>query len=151
MKRVLFIDVRNATRSQIAEAWFNHVSGSRARACSCGTLPAKRVAGRATLVMAELGIDLRCECPKSITPGLLNRADIVVIMGSGIFPRVGVPTRVWNFEDPTGKPIAAVRDLRDQICQRVNQLVSEIAADDLALQGPEWNKLLLRNYERVWN
>jgi arsenate reductase (thioredoxin) len=151
MKRVLFVDVRNATRSQIAEAWFNRLAGNRAQARSCGTMPAKRVGGRATLVMAELGIDLRHECPKSITPGLLNRADIVVIMGTGIFPRAGVPTREWNFEDPTGKPIDDVRKLRDQICQRVDKLVSELMADELIPLEPEWNELVLRNLERVWN
>jgi arsenate reductase (thioredoxin) len=151
MIRVLFVDVRNATRSPIAEAWFNHLAGDRAQARSCGTLPAKHVWGRATQVMAELGIDLRHESSKSITPKLLDRADRIVIMGSGIFPRADVSTRVWNFDDPTGKPLEEVHCLRDQICQRVDKLVTEILAEESSLQEFEWQKLVLFNYERIWN
>ena len=54
MKHVLFIDTRNATRSQIAGAWFNHLANGYAEARSCGTMPADRVGGRAVQVMKQL-------------------------------------------------------------------------------------------------
>ncbi len=130
MKQILFIDVRNATRSQIAETWFNHLAGKAGKARSCGTLPAEQISGRTLQVMQEIGIDLSRKSPKPITQTMLNQADVVVLIGSGIYPRAFSPAQIWNLEDSTGKSIAQVRELRDQICQRVEQLITEIYRDE---------------------
>jgi arsenate reductase len=150
MKRVLFVDVRNATRSQMAEAWFNHLAGNQARAQSCGTLPGERVGVRAVQVMRELGIDISRKWPKPVTQGLLDQADVVVFMGAGIYPRVHRDVRYWDFEDPTGKPLDQVLTLRDQICHRVEQLIAEIARETVGPAWLDWNAFLPKQWQEVW-
>ena len=151
MKRVLFVDVRNATRSQIAQAWFTHLAGERAQADSCGTLPAKRVGVNAIQVMGKLGIDLSRKWPKPITQGLLDRADIVVFMGTAIYPRVHSGIRVWDFEDTAGRPLEQVRDQCDQICRRVEQLIAEIAQEEAVPAWVDWDLFLPSPLQQVWN
>lgn len=131
MKHILFIDTRNATRSQIAEAWLNHLANGYAEARSCGTMPADRVGRRAVQVMHEVGIDLRLKRPRAITQALMNWADIVVVLGTGIFPRAFTPTFVWNFEDPTGKSLDEVRRLRDEIRANVESLIVDLQQQEL--------------------
>ena len=126
MKRVLFIDVRNAIRSQIAEAWFNYLADGYAQARSCGTMPALQVSRHAIKVMAELDVDISRKYPKAVTQSMLEQADIIVLMGKGIYPRAFAPTLTWDFEDATGKPLDQVRELRNRICQHVLILLSEI-------------------------
>lgn len=130
MKHILFIDVRNATRSQIAEAWFNAMAEGYAEARSCGTMPAERVGGRAVQVMKEVGIDIRHKRPRPVTQGLMNWADHVIILGTGIFPRAFAPTQIWNVEDPTGKSIEQVLILRNQIREKVERLLCELEAEE---------------------
>lgn len=131
MKHILFIDVRNATRSQIAEAWLNHLANGYAEARSCGTMPADRVGRRAVQVMNEVGIDIHLKRPRAITQALMNWADIVVVLGTGIFPRAFAPTFVWNVEDPTGKSLEAVRELRDEIRSSAESLIVDLQQQDL--------------------
>jgi protein-tyrosine-phosphatase len=134
MKRVLFIDIRNATRSQMAEAWLNQLGEPWVQARSCGTMPANRIDGRAVEVMREAGIDIHTKFPKSISQQRMNWADIVVVFGTGIYPRAMTPTQVWNLDDSIGKPIDQVRVLRDEIRKRVEALLVEI-------QKEEWESI----------
>ncbi len=151
MKRVLFVDVRNATRSQIAEAWFNHLAGNCGKAASCGTLPAERIGVRAMQVMFEQGIDISGKSPQRVTQRMLDQAHIVVFMETGIYPRVRSGIRLWNFQDPAGKPLDQVRELRDQICRRVEQLIAEIALEDAMPPWVDWDKSLPMQLQPVWN
>ena len=148
MKHVLFIDVRNTTRSQIAEAWLNHLSTGFAEARSCGTMPQSRVDGRAIQVMKEVGINIRSKRPQPISQQLMNWADIVVILGTGIYPRAFTPTHIWDFEDPMGKPIEKVRILRDEIRSSVEGLLLEIFRQDLALV--DLNQILPAYLQQAW-
>jgi len=130
MKRILFIDVRNATRSQIAEAWLNQLGEQWAQARSCGTMPAIRIDGRAVEVMREVGIDIHTKFPKSISQQRMNWADIVIVFGTGIYPRAMAPTQVWDLDDSIGKPVDQVRVLRDEIRKRVEALMVDIQRDE---------------------
>lgn len=147
MKHILFIDVRNATRSQIAEAWVNHLGHGYAEARSCGTMPADRIGGRAIQVMQEAGIDLHLKRPRAITQALMNWADIVVVLGTGIFPHAFAPTQVWNFQDPTGKSLDEVRRLRDEIRVKVENLIVELQRQEL--DNLEMNQIL-PTYLQMW-
>lgn len=151
MKRVLFVDVRNATRSQIAEAWFNHLAGNRARASSCGTLPAERIGVHAIEVMLELGIDISRNAPRSVSQRMLDQADIVILLGTGIYPRAHGDLRLWTLDDLTGKPIDQVREHRDLLCRRVEQLVVEIARENVVSVGLDWNLFLPQRLQEMWN
>ncbi len=131
MKHVLFIDTRNATRSQIAEAWFNHLANGYAEARSCGTMPAARVGGRAIQVMREVQIELGHKRPRPISQQLMNWADVIVLIGTGIFPHAFAPTRVWKLDDPTEKSIDEVRVLRDEIRASVENLLIDLQAQNM--------------------
>jgi len=143
MKHVLFIDVRNAIRSQIAEAWFNYLAADYAQARSCGTMPALRVSRRAIEVMAELDIDISREFPKAVTQQMLDQADIIVLLGKGIYPRAFAPTLIWDFEDATGKSLDEVRELRNQICQSILALLSEIHQPAIEALAPQFQQQAL--------
>jgi arsenate reductase (thioredoxin) len=131
MKRVLFVDVRNATRSQIAEAWFNQLASDLGVAQSCGTMPANRTDPRAIQAMREAGLNLRRAMPKMVNQQLIAQSDMVVLMGKDIRPDAFSPTYVWEFQELTGRPIEEVRQLRDQIRNNVQALIAEIRLQDL--------------------
>jgi arsenate reductase len=146
MKTVIFACVHNAGRSQMAAAWFNHlVSGSTSSsqtpspnsqlptpdtegpwAVSAGTAPGERVHPEVVAVMKEVGIDLSSATPRKLTAELAEGADLLVTMGCGDeCPYVpGLRIEDWPLEDPKGKPIERVREIRDEIKRRVEQLLT---------------------------
>lgn len=129
MKSVLFICVHNSGRSQMAEALFNHYATGKARAFSAGTRPASHTDRIVVQAMRELGIDISSQRPKRLTWEMLENADEVVTMGcslEGACPATFVPTKDWQLEDPEGKPIEKVREIRDEIEAKVRKLVEEI-------------------------
>jgi arsenate reductase len=128
MKTVLFACVHNAGRSQMAAAWFNALADpARARAVSAGTAPGSRVHPEVVAAMSEAGFDLSAALTTKLTPELAARAAILITMGCGdqcpVVP--GVKRDDWPLEDPKGKPIEAVRAIRDEIRTRVQKLVEE--------------------------
>ncbi len=64
MKRILFVCVENAGRSQRAEAFFNHPIPAGMEAISAGTNPASSVNPTVLKVMQEAGLDLSSKRPK---------------------------------------------------------------------------------------
>jgi len=154
MKRVLFIDVRNATRSQMAEAWFNHLAQGWGQAQSCGTMPANTVDPRTAQVMREVGIDIRRRTTKPVSQQLLAQADIVVLMGKDVHPRAFSPTYIWDFRDLADQPIEQVRCLREQIRERIQELIGDLQFEGLEQIStePQWQlliHLLLSNQLRL--
>ena len=125
---VLFLCVHNAGRSQMALGWFNHLAGDRAVAWSGGSEPGKEVNPSAVLAMAEVGIDVAKEFPKPWTDEIVQAADVVVTMGCGdacpLFP--GKRHEDWELEDPAGQDVDAVRPIRDEIEERVRELLASL-------------------------
>jgi arsenate reductase len=126
MKTVIFACVHNAGRSQMAAAWFNALSDpSKARAISAGTDPGERVHPVVVDAMREVGMDLAGMHPKKLTGELALGAQMIVTMGCGeacpVVP--GVSRDDWPLEDPKGKPIERVREIRDDVRARVVALV----------------------------
>jgi protein-tyrosine-phosphatase len=130
MKRVLFVCVENAGRSQMAEAFTRKHSGGKVEALSAGTMPAKGVNPVVIQVMQEKGIDLTAKKPKAITRQMVEEADVIIVMGcsaEGFCPAPLLNKVVdWQIEDPKDKPIEKVREIRDEIESRVRKLISEI-------------------------
>ncbi|WP_437315003.1 arsenate reductase ArsC [Sorangium sp. So ce385] len=127
MKVVLFACVHNAGRSQMAAAWFNALSDpEKARAVSAGTEPGPRVHPEVLAAMAEEGIDLSAVKPQRLTDALASQAALLVTMGCGeacpVVP--GLRREDWPLEDPKGKPVERVREIRDEVHARVAELVS---------------------------
>jgi arsenate reductase len=123
---VLFACVHNAGRSQMAAAFFNVLADpARARAISAGTEPAEHVHLEVVGAMREVGIDLSAALPRHLTPGLASQATLLVMMGCGeACPLVpGMQREDWNLPDPKGQSPECVRAIRDQVRERVEQLV----------------------------
>ena len=126
MTTVLFACVHNAGRSQMAAAWFNELTDPRkARAISAGTDPGPRVHPEVITAMREVGVDLVSAATAKLTPELAQQAQLLVTMGCGDeCPYVpGAKRDDWPLEDPKGKPIERVREIRDEIRDRVQTLL----------------------------
>jgi arsenate reductase len=126
MNTIVFACVHNAGRSQMAAAWFNQIADpAKARAISAGTAPGPRIHPEVFTVMQELGIDLTSAHPRLLTDELAATASWLVTMGCGdacpVLP--GVRREDWPLEDPRGKPLDRVREIRDEIRKRVVGLV----------------------------
>lgn len=132
MKTYLFACVHNAGRSQIAASLFNHYADkTKCRAISAGTRPVENVHPEVIQVMHEIGIDLSHVRPQKLTDTLTQQASVLVTMGCGeACPLVpGVRVVDWPLNDPKGQSIAAVRAIRDDIHERVMQLIRSECAD----------------------
>jgi arsenate reductase len=126
MKTVIFACVHNAGRSQMAAAFFNAgVDPAKARAVSAGTEPGKRVHPEVVEAMREMGFDISPARPTRLTDELARGASLLVTMGCGeTCPFVpGLQREDWSLEDPKGKPLERVREIRDDIRQRVEELL----------------------------
>jgi arsenate reductase len=126
MKTILFACVHNAGRSQMAAAWFNRLADpAKARAISAGTRPGRHVHPEVAAAMQEVGIDLSSATPRVLDEALARSASMLVTMGCGeecpVVP--GVERDDWPLEDPKGKPVERVRQIRDEVRERVRTLV----------------------------
>ena len=126
MKTVLFACIHNAGRSQMAAAWFNHLAEpTRARAISAGTAPGTRVHPEVLVAMKEVGIDLSDAQPRVLSEELASGAEMLITMGCGeACPHVpGLRRDDWPLEDPKGKSVERVREIRDEVKARVAALL----------------------------
>jgi arsenate reductase len=127
MTTVLFACVHNAGRSQMAAALFNlEADPARARAISAGTQPGAQVHPEVRAAMRELGVDLTGVQPQRLTDELAQQAQVLITMGCGDACPV-VPGAIrddWPLEDPKGKPVERVREIRDEIRARIRELVA---------------------------
>ena len=123
---VAFLCVHNAGRSQMALGWFRALAQGAATAFSGGSAPAQEINPVAVEAMAEVGIEIGAERPKSWTESGLARADVVVTMGCGdACPYIpGQRYEDWELDDPAGLGIDEVRAIRDSIGDRVRVLLA---------------------------
>lgn len=110
----------------MAAAWFNLLSDpAKARAISAGTEPGSRVHPEVIAAMSEVGLDLSGAPTSRLTTALAQSAQLLITMGCGdrcpVVP--GVARDDWPLEDPKGKSLARVREIRDEIRQRVESLL----------------------------
>ncbi len=129
MKRVLFVCIGNACRSQMAEGFARAYGSDVIIAASAGLGPANNVARDTKAAMAEKGIDLRDHFPKAIRH--LGRAqfDLVVNMsGSEILDDEvpGATVVEWDVEDPVFMKYEDHCKVRDQIETLVMNLILDL-------------------------
>jgi protein-tyrosine-phosphatase len=128
---VLFVCVHNAGRSQMAAGLLNRLADGRVHVRTAGSEPAEEINPAAVEAMAEVGVDLSEEFPKPLTDEFVRAADAVITMGCGdacpIYP--GKRYEDWELEDPAGKDLDTVRQIRDEIEERVRVLLGELAPD----------------------
>ena len=125
---VLFLCVHNAGRSQMAAGWMRHLAGDRVNVLSGGSEPADAINPAAVEAMREVGIDISDQAPRPWTEEILDATDVVVTMGCGDTCPVVPGTRYldWELDDPAGRPVEAVRPVRDDIEQRVRGLLADL-------------------------
>lgn len=125
---VLFLCVHNAGRSQMAAGWLRHLAGDAVDVFSGGSEPSAETNRSAVEAMAEVGIDIANEFPKPWTDEVAEAATVVVSMGCGdacpIFP--GTRYEDWLVEDPADADLEAVRAIRDDLRERVEQLMQTL-------------------------
>lgn len=126
MKTVLFACVHNAGRSQMAAAFFNALADpAKAHSISAGTQPGTHVHPEVLETMREVGIDLSAVKPQKLTEELAASASLLITMGCGeACPYVpGLQRKDWPLRDPKNLPPDEVREIRDEVRRRIEQLL----------------------------
>jgi arsenate reductase (thioredoxin) len=125
---VLFVCLHNAGRSQMSQALFARAAGTSHEARSAGTSPAKRVHPAVVEAMREVGLDVSGNVPALLTMELAQWPDLVVTMGCGDACPVIPGKRYidWELTDPKDLPLEEVRAIRDDIAERVLDLVHSL-------------------------
>ncbi|ADG78841.1 Protein-tyrosine phosphatase, low molecular weight OS=Tsukamurella paurometabola (strain ATCC 8368/ DSM / CCUG 35730 / CIP 100753 / JCM 10117 / KCTC 9821/ NBRC 16120 / NCIMB 702349 / NCTC 13040) OX=521096 GN=Tpau_2232 PE=4 SV=1 [Tsukamurella paurometabola] len=132
--RVLFVCVKNGGKSQMAAGLMRQAAGGAVEVHSAGTKPGAAINSLSAASLAEIGIDITGEAPKSIDPELLVRVDLVVTLGreAVIDPPVGVRLINWDTDEPSARGINGIdrmRLVRDDIARRVSALAAELAGE----------------------
>ena len=130
MKKVLFVCVENAGRSQMAEGFFKKLAPSDYDGISAGTIPISEINPLVVQAMKEVDIDISDNKSKLVTNEMIEESDSVVNMGC--MDKESCPALFveeiddWTIEDPKGKSIEDVRRIRDSIELKVKELVSNL-------------------------
>jgi arsenate reductase (thioredoxin) len=124
-RRVLFVCIGNACRSQMAEAFARRYGADVLEAFSAGLSPALAIPAITREVMKEKGIDTGEQFPKPLRGELVERCDIMVNL-SGEELAASPKVRTWKVADPIGQKDDFHRHVRDQIEGLVMELVLEL-------------------------
>ena len=122
--------VENAGRSQMAEGFFNKYAPPGYRAVSAGTKPVAQINPIAAQAMMEVGLDISKQRSKIITDDMIRNS--VKAINMGCMDRSDCPLLFlnnpvdWALEDPKGKSIEKVREIRDEIEKRVKELAANL-------------------------
>lgn len=127
MKNVMFVCKRNSCRSQMAEGFAKHLGAGKIAVTSSG-LESSRVHPTAIQVMSEIGIDLTQQTSNALSDFDPADYDIVIsLCGCGVnLPEEWLLREVfqdWQLDDPDGQPIETFYRVRDEIKERVSQLI----------------------------
>jgi protein-tyrosine-phosphatase len=128
VKRIVFVCVENANRSQMAEAFAHLHGGGKVEAYSAGSRPSGRVNPRAIESMRELGYDLGRHHSKSLSELAGIEFDVAVTMGCGDeCPSLRARQRVdWAIPDPKAMPPEQFREVRALIERKVKELLQTL-------------------------
>ena len=136
--RLAFVCVRNAGRSQMSTAFAERERRRRGlqdriEILTGGTAPADAVHDVVIEAMDEVGIDVSDRTPRAITEAELRSCDVVATMGCSTLDvgTVGddVDVRDWALADPGEADLDDVRDIRDEVEERVAALFDELTAE----------------------
>ena len=127
-KKIVFVCVENARRSQMAEGFANAFGQGKLKVYSAGSSPSSQIDPLVIEVMKEKGIDLPGKRPKGLNDLPPVEMDYLITMGcEETCPAIPAKQIVeWEIPDPKGKPIDFFREVRDIIENRVKTLFEEI-------------------------
>ncbi len=124
-QKVLFVCTDNACRSQMAYAFARVYLGNKLDVKSAGSNPASKIDPMVTEVMAEKGIDMFYLRPQSVEKALANWIpELIVTLGCDDNRCLNIssaPVERWDLEDPTGKSLSFMRQIRDEIEIKVKE------------------------------
>jgi protein-tyrosine-phosphatase len=128
MKRVLFVCVQNSFRSQMAEGFAKKFGAGKVEAYSAGSQPSGVVSPKAIEAMKEIGIDISSHTSKGFNKLPEFEWDAVVTMGCGdACPFLPAKMRFdWNIPEPRNMPKEEFNKVRDDIRQRVLELLESL-------------------------
>jgi len=134
--RVAFVCVQNAGRSQMATAFAERereMRGVDVELVTGGTDPAEHVHESVVESMAECGFDIAGRTPREVTFEELQACDYVITMGCSakdVCPASWAgENRDGDLDDPDGGDAVSVRDIRDEIRERVGSLFDELEGE----------------------
>jgi arsenate reductase (thioredoxin) len=132
MKRVMFVCKRNSCRSQIAEGFARSIGAGSFEVVSAG-LESSTVNPTAIEVMREAGIDISDQTSKPLSDFKpVNFHIVISLCGCGVnLPEEWTSRELfedWFIDDPDGQPTEEFRVARDEIKQRVQDLVESYKA-----------------------
>jgi arsenate reductase len=137
--KVLFICIHNSARSQMAEAFLNHVCGEQFEAQSAGLEPGK-LNPIVVEAMGEIGLDISGKPTKAVFDVFKSGqmfAYVITVCDEAsaercpIFP--GITKRLhWSFPDPSAlqgtheEKLARTREIRDAIKAKIENWCAEV-------------------------
>jgi protein-tyrosine-phosphatase len=125
---ILFVCVHNAGRSQMAAALATELSSGRVEVRSAGSAPSDSIPQNVHDAMQEIGLSLEGAFPKPLTDEVVRAADVVITMGCGdacpIYP--GKRYEDWSLNDPSELDLDGVKEVRNDISERISNLLKEM-------------------------
>ena len=132
-----FVCVQNAGRSQMSAAFAarerdQRKSGDSIETLTGGTHPAESVHDEVITVMRERDIDLSNRTPREVSTDELESCDVVATMGCSTLEldAENVDVRDWALDDPHGRDLDTIREIRDEVERRVETLFDEFYPDE---------------------
>lgn len=130
-KKILFVCVENAGRSQMAEGFLRKYA-PKFEVTSAGTKPNSQLNPTVIEVMKEIGIDIAKQRPKELTDEMIS-SSLTVNMGcmdKNSCPSLFVKDVIdWNILDPKNQDIEQVREIRNQIKNEVLNLIKKLETE----------------------
>lgn len=119
-RRILFLCLGNACRSQMAEGFARAYGSDVLEPTSAGLMPALTVASDTIRAMDQKNINIRLQFPKSWRHLPKMDFDLVINMSGHEAPdSLLAPVRVWKIPDP----VMTDFDTHRKVCDQVESLV----------------------------
>jgi arsenate reductase len=123
---ILFVCVHNA--GQMAAALATELSSGRVEVRSAGSAPSDSIPQNVHDAMQEIGLSLENAFPKPLTDEVVRASDVVITMGCGdacpIYP--GKRYEDWSLNDPSELDLDGVKEVRNDISERISNLLKEM-------------------------
>ena len=126
-RKVLFVCIGNACRSQMAEAFAKRYGSDAAEISSAGLSPAASIPEVTKAVMMDKNISLEGQSPKGIEVFPKVQWDVVVNISGQPLPHLQAQRIVeWKIPDPMGQRQTVHEKVRDEIENLVMRLILEL-------------------------
>jgi arsenate reductase len=139
MRTILFVCVENTFRSVLSEELFNSKAPPGWRAESAGVSPALSVNPSVRSLLSEIGINLAERTPRVVTPDLIAKASRVVTFGCIDRCPIGAESKSedWPLPGATAKTFEQLREIRDELSRRVDDLIQRYCLHSEQPRGRE--------------